>query len=101
MVGCCTSLRFRRCAASGSRGTASPRLLAHRADGAGYRFLADVTLELDPRNPQLAARMASSFAQWRRYEPSRRAQMQRELERIAAQPGLSKDVAENVGRMLA
>jgi aminopeptidase N len=72
----------------------------HAADGAGYRLLADVTLELDPRNPQLAARMASQLAQWRRYEPVRRGHMQAQLERIAAQPGLSKDVAENVGRML-
>ncbi len=72
----------------------------HAPDGAGYRFLADVTLELDPRNPQLAARMASQFAQWRRYEPVRRVRMQAELDRIAAQPGLSKDVAENLGRML-
>jgi aminopeptidase N len=44
--------------------------------------------------------MASQFAQWCRYEPGRRAQMKAELERIAAQAGLSKDVAENVGRML-
>jgi aminopeptidase N len=72
----------------------------HEASGAGYRFLADATLELDPRNPQLAARMASQFAQWRRYEPGRRAHMKAALERITAQPGLSKDVAENVGRML-
>ncbi len=73
----------------------------HAPDGEGYRFLVDVTLELDPRNPQLAARMASQLAQWRRYEPARRALMQRELERIAAAPKLSKDVRENVERMLA
>jgi aminopeptidase N len=73
----------------------------HAPDGAGYRFLTDVALELDPRNPQLAARLASQLAQWRRYEPKRRAAMQRELERIAAEPKLSKDVRENVERMLA
>jgi aminopeptidase N len=72
----------------------------HAPDGAGYRFLTDVTLELDPRNPQLAARMASQLAQWRRYEPGRRGLMQQELERIAAQATLSKDVRENVERML-
>jgi aminopeptidase N len=44
--------------------------------------------------------MASLFAQWRRYEPGRRARMQAELTRIAERPGLSKDVSENVGRML-
>jgi aminopeptidase N len=73
----------------------------HAADGAGYRLLGDVVLELDPRNPQLASRMASLFSQWRRYEPARRALMQGQLERIAATPNLSKDVAENAGRMLA
>ena len=46
----------------------------HAADGSGYRFLGDVVLELDPRNPQVASRMASQFAQWRRFEPGRRAQ---------------------------
>jgi aminopeptidase N len=72
----------------------------HAKDGAGYRFVADVVLELDPKNPQLASRMASAFAQWRRYEPGRRAHMQSELVRISGRPSLSKDVGENVGRML-
>ena len=29
----------------------------HRRDGAGYRLLADKVLELDRRNPQVAARL--------------------------------------------
>jgi aminopeptidase N len=73
----------------------------HAPDGGGYRFVADTVLELDPKNPQLASRMASAFAQWRRYEPGRRARMQAELQRIASRPRLSKDVGENVGRMLS
>jgi aminopeptidase N len=72
----------------------------HARDGAGYRFLADVTLALDGRNPQVASRMASQFSQWRRYDPGRRDRMQGELERIADTPGLSKDVFEIVGRAL-
>jgi aminopeptidase N len=84
----------------GAFASANP-LHFHAQDGAGYRFVADVTLELDARNPQLAARMASQFAQWRRFEPKRRALMQQQLERIAASPKLSKDVGENVVRMLA
>ena len=72
----------------------------HAPDGDGYRFVADVALELDPKNPQLASRIASAFAQWRRYEPVRRARMQAELQRIADTPKLSKDVGENAGRML-
>ena len=72
----------------------------HARDGAGYRFLADVTLALDGKNPQVASRMASQFSQWRRYDAGRREQMKRELERIADAPGLSKDVFEIVGRAL-
>jgi aminopeptidase N len=72
----------------------------HGADGGGYRFLADVTLALDGRNPQVASRMATLFSQWQRYDPGRRALMQAQLERIAAAPKLSKDVFEIVGRAL-
>ncbi|MEM9729487.1 MAG: DUF3458 domain-containing protein, partial [Myxococcota bacterium] len=72
----------------------------HRADGAGYRFVVDQVLELDGINPQVASRVVSSFNQWKRYEPKRQALMHGELERIAAHPGLSKDVAEIVGQAL-
>ena len=73
----------------------------HAADGAGYAFLADVVLELDARNPQMAARMVSIFNPWRRFEPGRSALMQQQLERIGERSGLSKDVFEIVGRALA
>jgi aminopeptidase N len=72
----------------------------HAAGGGGYRFLADTVLALDPKNPQLASRMAVPFAQWRRYDEGRQARMRAELERIAAAPKLSKDVFETVGRVL-
>jgi aminopeptidase N len=73
----------------------------HARDGAGYRLVADAVLRLQGANPQIAARLAGAFNQWRRYEPGRRAAMGRELERIAAQEGLSKDVFEIVTRALA
>jgi aminopeptidase N len=66
----------------------------HRPDGAAYRFVSDKILELDAINPQVAARIVSSFNQWRRYEPGRSLLMRAELERIAKQPRISKDVAE-------
>ncbi len=72
----------------------------NRPDGAGYRFLAEKVMELDPVNPQVAARMASLFNPWRRFDEGRQGLMKSELERIAAQPGLSKDVFEIVGRAL-
>ena len=72
----------------------------HQADGQAYRFIADQILELDALNPQVAARIVSSFNQWKRYEPERSRLMKAELERIASQPGISKDVSEIVERAL-
>lgn len=72
----------------------------HAADGRPYAFLADKILELDPRNPQVAAYLVSSFNQWRRFDSTRQSLIKAQLERIASQSGLSKDVAEIVGRSL-
>ena len=72
----------------------------HRLDGAGYDLLAETVLELDGRNPQLAARLVSVFNQWKRYDAQRQALMGARLKRIADKPGLSKDVFEIVGRAL-
>ena len=73
----------------------------HRADGEAYRFIADQILELDAINPQVAARIVSSFNQWKRYEPGRSGLMRTELERTASHPGISKDVSEIVERALS
>ncbi|MDH3656346.1 MAG: aminopeptidase N C-terminal domain-containing protein, partial [Myxococcales bacterium] len=70
----------------------------HRADGEAYRFVADRVVELDAINPQVASRIVSSFNQWRRFEPGRATSMKAQLERIAGQPGISKDVLEIVER---
>ncbi len=45
----------------------------NRADGAGYDFLVDTVLALDPKNPQVAARLLSALKSWRVLEPGRRA----------------------------
>ena len=73
----------------------------HTADGRGYRFLADMILASDKLNPQVAARLVPPFGRWKRFEPSRAAMMKAELERIVAEPGLSKDVFEQVSKSLA
>ena len=57
-------------------------------------------LKLDALNPQVASRVVSTFNQWRRFDAGRRERMREQLERIAERPGLSKDVAEIVGRAL-
>ncbi|GGP20590.1 aminopeptidase N [Silvimonas iriomotensis] len=72
----------------------------HAADGYGYAFAADRVLELDKINPQIAARLAACFNRWTRVEPKRRAMMKAELERVAAQAGLSSDTYEIVSKAL-
>jgi aminopeptidase N len=73
----------------------------HSADGPGYAFLADMIIAADKLNPQVAARLVPPFGRWRRFEPNRAAMMRQQLERIAATPGLSKDVYEQVTKSLA
>ena len=72
----------------------------NRADGAGYDFVAGNVLALDPKNPQLAARLATAFRTWRTLEPGRRGKAQAALERIKATPNLSRDLADIVERAL-
>src|SRR6516225_4364278 len=73
----------------------------NRADGAGYDFIVDTVLALDPKNPQVAARLLSALKSWRMLEPGRRARAEAALRRIAAAPSLSPDVSDIVQRALA
>ncbi|MFC3627110.1 aminopeptidase N [Vogesella amnigena] len=73
----------------------------HAADGSGYQFLADQVLALDAINPQVASRIVSLFNRRQKLEPVRRNLMTRELQRILAKDGLSKDVYEIVSKNLA
>ena len=73
----------------------------NRADGAGYDFIADTVLALDPKNPQLAARMATVFRTWRTLEEGRRGKAEAALKRIKAAPNLSRDLSDIVDRALA
>ncbi|MGN6573032.1 MAG: aminopeptidase N [Pseudolabrys sp.] len=72
----------------------------NRADGAGYDFIADQVLALDPKNPQISARMATAFRTWRNLEAGRRAKAEAALRRIKAAPGLSRDLSDIVERAL-
>ncbi len=72
----------------------------NRADGAGFAFVADQVLTLDRINPQVASRLLSTFRSWRALEPRRRAYAEAELKRVAARPGLSRDVADIAERSL-
>ncbi len=78
---------------------ANPRHF-HAADGEGYRLAADVIIELQAMNPQVASRIARSFDRWRQFDAGRQAHARAALERIQSCADLAKDVAEVVGNAL-
>ncbi|MCP1328284.1 aminopeptidase N C-terminal domain-containing protein, partial [Halomonas sp. 707D4] len=76
------------------------RVNFHRLDGQGYRLLADVVIELNRLNPEIAARLITPLTRWQRFDESRQALMRQELARIKQEP-LSSNVYEVVEKALA
>lgn len=72
----------------------------HAIDGTGYKFITDHIIELDKLNPQIAARIASTFSRWRQYNKPRQELMQKQLQRILDTGKPSKDVFEIVSKSL-
>jgi aminopeptidase N len=72
----------------------------NRADGAGFRLVVDVVLALDPKNPQVAARLLGAFRSWRALETGRRALAEAALRRVVATEPLSRDVSDIAARCL-
>ena len=66
----------------------------HDVSGGGYDFLTDMVIEVDAKNPQLAARLMTPLAQWRRFDAVRQELMTGALGRILAKQGLSRDSYE-------
>jgi aminopeptidase N len=66
----------------------------HAGDGTGYRFLSEQVIEIDARNPQIAARLLGSLSRWKKFDPGRQALMKDALETILSSPDLSRDVYE-------
>ncbi len=83
----------------GSFASANP-LAFNRADGAGQRLVAEVLLDLDRLNPQVSARIATTFRSWKTLEPRRRETAREALTWLAGRPGLSTDLADIVERTL-
>ncbi|TIS93123.1 aminopeptidase N [Mesorhizobium sp.] len=73
----------------------------HRADGEGYRFFSRTVLEVEKRNPQVAARLATALRSWRSLEPVRQAKAREALLSIANAENLSADLRDIVERTLA
>ncbi len=72
----------------------------HDPSGAGYAFLADQILMVDAFNPMVAARLLEPLGAWRRFKPELAELMLAQLRRIAAAPGLSKNVHELAGKAI-
>jgi len=73
----------------------------HALDGSGYEFLTSNVLELDAKNPSIAARLVQVMARWKRFDSVRQKLMQEQLQRIIDHKDLSKDVYEVVSKSLA
>ncbi len=74
--------------------------LFHAEDGGGYELLSEFVIAVDGLNPQVAARLASGFNDWRRYDSARQMLMQQNLQHITSQSKLSNDVYEIVTKAL-
>jgi aminopeptidase N len=72
----------------------------HAADGQGYALVGETVRTLDPINPQIAARLAGAFENWRRYDGARQALMRAELEAAVKMEGLSSNLYEVATKML-
>ncbi len=72
----------------------------HNLDASGYSFLAEQVLQIDSKNPQLAARLVAPLCEWKQLEPQRSSLMRQELERIASKPDLSPNSFELVSNAL-
>jgi aminopeptidase N len=84
----------------GAFAQANPRGF-HDESGDGYALLAEIILMLDPVNPQIAARLATSFRTWRNLETKRRGRIEHTLKGILDQSPLSRDVMDILERLVA
>lgn len=72
----------------------------HALDGSGYVFLREMLEALDAINPQVAARLATPFTRWQRYDDKRQALMKAQLESLSRLK-LSPDLHEVVSRSMS
>jgi aminopeptidase N len=70
----------------------------HDISGEGYSFLGDMIIRLNCINPQIAARLVAPLINWKRYGKSRQILMKEQLDRLAKEKELSRDVAEIVDK---
>eukprot|EP00927_Polykrikos_kofoidii_P078601 TRINITY_DN75405_c0_g1_i1.p1 TRINITY_DN75405_c0_g1~~TRINITY_DN75405_c0_g1_i1.p1 ORF type:complete len:1043 (+),score=184.92 TRINITY_DN75405_c0_g1_i1:199-3129(+) len=74
----------------------------HKVDGSGYAFLAKMVLDVDKLNPQVASRLALSFATWAKLDAHRQALVKEQLSVLRAKEReLSKDTYEVITKLLS
>jgi len=72
----------------------------HNKDGSGYTFFAEKILEVDALNPSTAARLCQALESWYRLEVERKNLMYKTLDKLVANPKLSKNSFEILKRSL-
>ena len=71
----------------------------HRIDGAGYQFFTEQVLDMDGRNPQVAARLLGAYDIWPKLDEARQSLIKAQLSRvITSKP--SKNVLEIASKIL-
>ena len=69
-------------------------------DGSGFEFIGKCLIEIDVRNPQLAARMALPLTRFAQYTSQRQAQMRFALQKVQNKVQ-SNDLREVIEKALA
>jgi aminopeptidase N len=76
------------------------RMQFHEAKGSGYQFLTDMITQLDPMNPQVAARLVSGLINYKRFDRNRMELMKESLLKLSSLDKISRDVGEIVSKSL-
>jgi len=72
----------------------------HSPTGVGYDFLTTQIIQLNETNPQIGARLAKEFSQWRKFDKKRQALIKDSLTQIMSISNLSNDIFEVVSKSL-
>ena len=82
----------------GSFASGNPHIF-HAIDGSGYNFFTEQILDVDSRNPQIAARLLGVYEVWRKLDDTRQGLIKNELKKIIRTKP-SKNVLEIAAKTL-
>jgi aminopeptidase N len=72
----------------------------HHASGRGYRLVADHIQKIDAFNPQVSARLASSFSSWKRLDTARQDNVKKTIGKVLSAQNLSNDTYEILSKII-